>query len=416
MIDDSQSAPDVTVVTRADASGLILELSSPWVSPISFTVARPDIVRRRNGLLADQIAKFRKKFGDWVPSDPVVAAQQLAELAKAGRNYVSYVLDDPYDNLHKLHAFFSSACPAWQTGQPRVPLVHAVSAFADYFPWEFLPLFDPYADFQVATLPELEAACRRFLGFGAVVEHHSLAESADAILDATGSLPVRFVYEASYQGAQAELGFLRSRAPRVHIEGPYPQSGQRDVATPTLAQQLRDPTLGFDGKRRDRPDQIVHFACHCETPRDHPSDDYTIRLAAADGTTETIRLDDLIDGMMCATAWDHPARRDRMPLVFLNACGTSVTEPASAASWLKPFADNHNRGFIGTMANVPDRVAARFSRTFYTKLFSGRTAGDALHIAKWNLLHDYANPLGILYSLYADAGLRVLPVLEPVSA
>ena len=404
MTPDGGNAPDVTIVTRADASGLYLDLSSPWAPADSFKVARPDIVGKRNGLLADHIAMFRKKFGDSVPSNPVTAARQLAELAKAGRNYVSYVLDDPYDNLHKLHAFFSSACAAWRTSQPRVPLVHAVSSFADYFPWEFLPLFDPYADFQVTTAQELEAACRRFLGFGAVVEHHSLTQPVDPILDATGSLVVRFVYEASYQGAQAELGFLRSRA-KVDIEEPYPQSGKRDEAAPTLAQQLRDPTLRFNGKHRDRPDQIVHFACHCETPRDHPPDDYAIQLAAPDGTKETIRLEDFIDGMMCASAWDHPARRDRMPLVFLNACGTSVMEPASAASWLKPFADNHNRGFIGTMANVPDRVAARFSRTFYTELFSGRTAGEALHRAKWNLLQDYANPLGILYSLYADAGL-----------
>ena len=416
MIEDSQITPDVTVVTSASAAGLILDLSSPRAPSVSFALARPDIVRTRNSLLADHVARFRKPFQDRVPSDPIVAAEQLAEMAKAARNYISYVLDDPYDSLRKLHDFFSSACPGWRTGQPRIPLVHAISPFSDYFPWEFLPLFDPYDEPQVTTLPELEAACRRFLGFGSVVERRSLAKSAAAILDATGSLPVRVVYEASYQGAQAELGFLRSRQPKVHIEGPYPHPGHQDGCAPSLAQQLRDPTLGVDGQHRYRPDQIVHFACHCETPRDHPPDDYTMRLAAEDGTSQTIRLDDLIDGMHRADAWDHPDRHNRMPLVFLNACGTSVMDPASAASFLKPFADNRNRGFIGTMANVPDWLAARFSRTFYTELFSGRSAGEALHTSKWNLLYDYANPLGILYSLYADAGLRIVPVIEPVSA
>jgi len=120
--------------------------------------------------------------------------------------------------------------------------------------------------------------------------------------------------------------------------------------------------------------------------------------------------------MLIARPWDHPNRRNQMPLVFLNACGTSVMDPFSAASWLKPFAKNRNRGFIGPMANVPDRFAARFSRSFYTELFSGRTAGEALHAAKWNLLLYYSIPLGILYGLYAEAGLRVLPILESVSA
>ena len=65
-------------------------------------------------------------------------------MAKAARNYISYVLDDPYDSLRNLDDFFSSACPGWRTGHPRIPLVHAISPLSDYFPWEFLPLFDPY--------------------------------------------------------------------------------------------------------------------------------------------------------------------------------------------------------------------------------------------------------------------------------
>jgi hypothetical protein len=415
--DDIQNAPNVTAIIRNETGGLVLELSSPLASsPDPFVMARPDIVRNRNALFADEIARFRKPFLDRTPSDPTVAARQLASMSKAARIYVSMVFEDSYKALSVLSNFFNKACPRWRIGLGRPPIVHAISAFADYLPWEFLPLFDPYTDPQVATLLELEAACRRFLGFGAVVERRRLTDGpVSAILDATGSLPMRVIYEASYQGAKAELGFLRSRAPGVHIEGPYPRPGHQHGNVPTLAQQLRDPTLRVDGGRRSRPDQIVHFACHCETPRDHPPDDYTMRLAAEDGSSVTIRLDDLIDGMHLAAAWDHPDRRNRMPLVFLNACGTSVMDPASAASFLKPLADNGNRGFIGTMANVPDHLAYHFSRMFYAALFSGSDAGEALHTAKWNLLRNYANPLGILYSLCANASLRVLPVLEPIS-
>jgi CHAT domain-containing protein len=102
--------------------------------------------------------------------------------------------------------------------------------------------------------------------------------------------------------------------------------------------------------------------------------------------------------------------RDDMPLVFLNACGTAIMDPAVASSFVKVFCDNNNRCIIATTSNVPDRIAASISRYFYQQLFTGVEVGSALHSAKWRLLQDHRNPLGIVYCIYASAGLRMLPI------
>jgi CHAT domain-containing protein len=114
-----------------------------------------------------------------------------------------------------------------------------------------------------------------------------------------------------------------------------------------------------------------------------------------------------MDDMMMAEDWADPDRDERMPLVFLNACGTSVVDPRTAVSMMTPFLKNANRGIIATSANIPDRVAARFSRWFYTKLLSGLTVAEALYAARRDLLVTYANPLGVLYAYYGNPGLRV---------
>lgn len=80
---------------------------------------------------------------------------------------------------------------------------------------------------------------------------------------------------------------------------------------------------------------------------------------------------------------------------------------------LRPFQENRNRGIIGTAANVPDRIAAEVGRWFYTGLLAGATVGEALHGAKWRLLRDRGNPLGLLYCLHACAQMRIAPLPPP---
>ena len=94
----------------------------------------------------------------------------------------------------------------------------------------------------------------------------------------------------------------------------------------------------------------------------------------------------------------------------MNACGTSTINPSSAASFVQLFLENGNRGFIGTETRVPDLVATEYSRIFYKHLVGGETVGYAMHQAKWDLLRQFKNPLGVLYTLYGNPDLAVSPL------
>jgi hypothetical protein len=226
------------------------------------------------------------------------------------------------------------------------------------------------------------------------------------VLEAWNRLTLRMAYNATYPGVQDELGFFRARESQIRLRGPYPAS-VADRRAPSLAQQLIDPTIDLDGTPSDVPDQIVHIACHCEASHDEPAQS---RYVLADEKREELPVmrDALGEEVMrCPPGGEGESPK---PLVFLNACGTAPMDPASAASLTRPFHVNENRGIVGTATNIPDRVAAEMSRWFYTELLQGATVADALHTAKWRLLREHGNPLGMLYSIHAYAGIHVAPV------
>jgi hypothetical protein len=102
-----------------------------------------------------------------------------------------------------------------------------------------------------------------------------------------------------------------------------------------------------------------------------------------------------------------------MPLVTMNACGSSRMAATSALSFPWLFLRNGNRGFIGSDAEVPDDVAAEFCTALYERFIVRRQPlGVAIHGARNHLLNQYGNPLGIAYSAYADPDLHVCPVPE----
>jgi hypothetical protein len=415
--------PDVTIYTTHDARGPVLELMAPLVAePLSVRLKRPDVVRERCARLGRDIAGATSTIvGGRRRTEPArtsqartsqaVAGEALAKIAEAGHVFLGYVLRDPLGDINTLSCFLRAACPAWRNRQARVPLIHAVAEPDDYFPWELLPLFEPSAMIEVRDQPGLEDAARMFPGFATVVERSTPDRGPDGpFLNGWNGLPVRLVYDANLDGAHAEVGFFRGKGHLFRLEGPYPRD-VTDTGAPTLAQQLCDPTLGVDGVRRSYHDQIVHFACHCESDGGDTAT-FAYRLADEHRRELMILLDKLVGELVRHAP--SSARSADKPLAFLNACGTAVIDPATAASLLKPFHDNRNRGIIGTAANVPDRIAAEMSKHFYTNLIGrAQTVGEALHGAKWRLLEDRGNPLGLLYGIHAGASLRVAPISTP---
>jgi hypothetical protein len=331
------------------------------------------------------------------------------------------------DDGNKLSSFFLEASPFH--GKPDAPpAVIEVRAYEeDYFPWELLPLFDQAVDCTATDQVQLGSACQAFLGFSAITERRYISRKeagyfsdnerdrvgsgGGACLSAWDGLPARVIYNAEYEGARRELGFFRAQE-GILLEGPYPRSVD-DTAAPTLGHQFGDPRVGVDGTLRLYSDEIVHLMVHCEANHGQESDDYSIHMSDEGGGRMSVRLFDLDNDMYKCWIKLGPegAGALRKPMIFFNSCGGSVLDPAAASSFISPFYKNRNRCIVATWGNVSDRLAATFSRWFYTELFTGATVGQALYQAKWAVLQDWGNPMGILYSIHDGANLRVEPVM-----
>jgi hypothetical protein len=107
-------------------------------------------------------------------------------------------------------------------------------------------------------------------------------------------------------------------------------------------------------------------------------------------------------------AKDPPFFVDR-PFVFLNGCetGTEGTRGTTELSLPGVFISRGARGVVATEAPVWDDFGYNFGETFLQKLVAGdMDAGQAMLATRREYLHDYNNPLGLLYSYYGNAAAR----------
>lgn len=410
---ESFSQPNVTIrPSRPGVYGPALEITSPLM-PDSLRVELKDesVIRGRSARLGASISKAIEELRSRPNTTPRGTSRLLNAIAGAADIFLGFVLREQ-KQVVDIADFFRRACPSVGNPQAPAPVVHIVVGSEDYFPWELMPLFG-YDMIDAEDKLGVDMACRTFLGFSCIVERrHSDWSEAKNYLSGWSAVPVRMIYNAKFEGARAELGFFQAQD-NVVLEGPYPRC-VRDRAAPSLARQLVDPRIGIDGLAREWKDEIVHISCHCDAKSGSDSDEFSFYFADDhhDGEEVSVSLSNLLGEMV--RFWrgqgGAEAAKSEMPFVFLNACGTSALDPGSAASFLQPFYGNRNRGIVATAANVTDRMAADVSKWFYTELFSGCSIGEALHLAKWRLLQDRGNPLGLLYSVHALADLRILPV------
>jgi hypothetical protein len=312
-------------------------------------------------------------------------------------------------------ADFRSLCrnalaPARDAGE--VPRIEVSTTSRLPFPFELLAPFaiDEWPA-KIDDEASLHAACRCFLGYFAAVRR-TLIDQPEipqaTTLGDSGPLRVTYLHFAGLQGAQDEWDFL-STQPRIKTDEPWPPVGMVVAqGGGPLARQVFDPSLDLHGNR-DEPVQIQHFACHCLTDGDDENDHQLI--LGSEATPAHILLRHLRRAMQDEgnAALVKPPRPG--PLVFLNACGTSVVRP-DALTFPMFFLENRNLGFIGAEVAVPDQTAADFSIAFYESLLGRgprgrRTAGEALVDAKQKLVWESTNPLGLLWTMYADPDLEL---------
>jgi hypothetical protein len=313
-------------------------------------------------------------------------------------------------NLGELRDFFVAALSNWQTVED-VPLVE-VEGPAAGFPFELLPVFDHIRD---ASIEDIEVFARRFLGFTVAVRRVPRFKKMKHLppprsLQNVPRLPVNLAWHAKLKGAQLEREFFEELREEIEVSGPWPSEalGSGEIVD-ALTNVLFDSRRRFGSDELVGESQIQHFACHCDT--EFPDEaDYELSLSAGDGAVRAVTLRALNSQFEDRAA---RARRDGAeppagrPLVFLNACGSAHLAADSVSSWPKWFLSQGHLGVIGTETLVPDAAAAHYTKLFYTGLLRGLTLGEAMVVARRQLLHAFGNPLGLLYVLYADPDITV---------
>jgi hypothetical protein len=308
---------------------------------------------------------------------------------------------------------FADACAFVLTPELRrlanPPLVELNGLVENFPPIELLPFFDKDWPDQIETATDVQLAAQSFLGFSAVIRRVPHAEVSQDTLLRSRPMPIAFVRNERLTGARNEAEALQGFGQdTVTVDDPIRRSAgleAREVAT-LLSRRIYRPVS--DANIGAPPDQVLHFACHCDSDASAPAN-WLLRV----GDEIRVTMDDLIvelsyrerERSQASPASPRPSR----PLVFMNACDTSTMNPVQVASFVHLFLANGNRGFIGTETRIPDRVAAFFSHVFYERVLAGDTVGQAIHKAKWDLLLKYKNPLGVLYTLYGNPDLSIHP-------
>jgi hypothetical protein len=431
----SLGAP-VSLVAHSDRGALKLsfyELDNPKPTLETWTDLDEEGRKALWWKVRQRLEQFRARLGQGVKDprgvkvdDWRVLSEAVHDLHRLGQ-WLASTLFGPR-NVPAVTRLFREAYPAWDDPSGPAGLIEVRAPNHDMVPIEFIPVFgmslplDPIKDIR-----RLTEVSRFFPGFATVVKRQiasvrKLPQASD-LFDNEQRLPVKLFYHGGFPGARDELRFFSENDCFV-LKGHWPRGAcnysdclsdgcKSADAAAVLARHLWNPTLGFRCSELTVPDQVLHFSCHCHF--EHSDDPETLCLTFSPDGKEMLKVtvEELKQRLV---EYAREGLKDSLPLVFLNACGTG----ASASGFLPalPYlflVDIGNRGFIGTQTLIPDLVAAEFSRRFYYHLLLGRTLGLAFYEAKQDLLKRHRNPMGILYSAYANPDLRVSqPVKRPL--
>lgn len=322
---------------------------------------------------------------------------------------------------------FQRSWPTWENpSRDDIPVVQLVGHSIS-FPVELLPVFSDQEIRDLHNDADLATAAQRFLGFTAVIRR--IAPGASCMPDLLRNkqkLPIQFlrylepgrrglVKSRTQSGFEQEQRFMASLDDALVVDGPWPMSPvTAEQVKQRLAAALFDPSCRL-GAAAGPPAELTHFACHFEMEgRDF--DDCELILSDEHGQRVSVTV-----GPLLASYGRQPnaasARGPRAP-VILNACGSSTVDPWSGLSFQQWFIRNKHRAFIGTQAAIPDEVAAEFAERFYRFLLGGYTFGEAIVLARRQLLADTKSLLGLLYVLFGNDLLEVEvknPRILPVS-
>jgi len=352
------------------------------------------------------LKKFRYELSDSLDQKPVALARALQALFQYGKVGFADIFEDSFpeitDYLMK-HALVGGSNYARRT-PPHVIEVRTETT-TDIIPIECLVMVD--SKYEIEDLRDVLSAASGILGFSFIIKRviTRTRQSQKRYLDNVPRLPVKYFCDKSLKGAEDECAFFKEHEEFLCLEGPWPHEYTASTASDFVRHLCRPDTRfgctdGADTGYSQR-DEIHHISCHCFT-NEKDSWKSGLQLVGERITLEVMK-----------ERWTKFYREARnrpmeMPLVFLNACGSSEVTPKGMASFLEFFlVKNGNCGFIGCESRIPDIFASQFSKQFYLHLLRGFGVGEAVFWARRKLLERHKNPLGILYTAYVDPYLRV---------
>ncbi|QKW08649.1 CHAT domain-containing protein [Streptomyces sp. NA04227] len=405
--------PDVTVrvLTTGEATQLEFTARRAGVVPVRATLLGGDALVRVRHELDSGLTRLKDELTSFSVEDKDLD-RVFRTLHGLGRTLLFLLFGAQQAVLRQVQQFWNDALPLGMNPELPPPLVECVGSKDSFLPLEFLPLFRMFPGPTVETRADFAAACRTLVGFSCVVRRAMLpfpVPGGQALCTGPeGRVPARYLYYEHLDGAVEELDWFAGKASaHVDLEGPYPDGGED---APGLAEQIFDPRLLLDGSLRQLPDQIQHFACHCYT---RSEDALTAEIELSGGGRHSRTTLGDLGADLVALGTSRDLRDFDLPLVVMNACGSGRMRAPGAPSFPYLFLMNGNRGFVGTETEIPDDVAAAFSRALYEGFLIRRIPlGRALLDARRHLLHTLRNPLGLAYAAYADPALHVRPTPE----
>jgi hypothetical protein len=399
-----------------------------------FSLARLGTLRHA---VKERVARFSNRLSNPVAAkEPRISIRDsitaLYDLHKLGCNILEKLFgESSRRELPRLTQLVRKACtgparldaqwayPRWNADAPPPSLIIVKSSLSSGIPIEILPMLDLDPDKPTGSddFDELGKLACSFLGFSAIVKRqigNSLVAAKP--IENIPKLPLKLFINRGLRGARKEEFDLRDNA---HIDADIgwpdePIPSQADFPE-LLAKYLWEADTRFGRGPRDVPDQICHFSCHSNTGVKLRPDDYEIRLKSKQLSGQRTVTLEVLNGALSRLARTNINDERPRPFIFLNSCGSSDLDPAGAGSFPELFLKRGLgfSGFIGTETSIPDDFAAEFSREFYDKLVHGHPIGQSLLLARWNLLTRYKNPLGLMYTLFAEPEIRVRrPVTE----
>lgn len=104
--------------------------------------------------------------------------------------------------------------------------------------------------------------------------------------------------------------------------------------------------------------------------------------------------------------WEREFFSGRRPIVFLNMCHSADLLPSMTSGLVDIFLQRDASAVIGTECVMTSVFAHEFAKQMFNDLFAQRDIGTALWNARRHFL-DKRNPLGLAYTLYGRATVRL---------